>query len=179
MRDIVASVETEYRRYRRLGDQAIAQLDEADCFREVAPQTNSIAALMKHVGGNLLSRFTDFLTTDGEKPWRQRDSEFEVEGQTKEDILAVWERGWSAAMAALADLHDADLSRSVVIRHEPLSVHAALHSSLAHTASHVGQIILLAKILRGSTWTTLSIPRGGSESFNRMMEEKYRRATKG
>ena len=124
-----------------------------------AAEGNSVAILVWHVSGNLKSRFTDFLTTDGEKPWRHRDSEFDERTVTRDELLAKWNEGFSVLFAALAALKDADLGRIVTIRGEALKVHEALHRSLAHTSSHVGQIVLLGKAMRGAAWQTLTMPR--------------------
>jgi hypothetical protein len=129
-------------------------------------QSNSIIVICWHVSGNLKSRFTDFLTDDGEKPWRQRDEEFETRQVGREELLARWEDGWSALFAALTGLSDDVLSREVTIRHQKLSVIEALHRSLAHTSYHVGQIVYLAREAAGSAWTSLSIPKGQSAGFN-------------
>lgn len=169
MRDVVASIESEYQRYKTMADKAMAQLGDADLLAATGEESNSIAVIVKHVGGNLASRFTDFLTTDGEKPWRARDEEFETAGATRADLLGGWERGWDVLFRTLASLTDADLTRQVTVRGEAMPVHAALHRSLAHTASHVGQIVYIAKAIRGAAWQTLSIPRGKSAEFNAAM----------
>lgn len=167
MRDVVHSIEGEYRRYRKLAEDAMAQLDEPALCRDAPGGGNSIAALVWHLSGNLASRFTDFLSSDGEKPWRKRDEEFEARLVSREELLAKWGRGWEVLVATLATLSDADLSRSVAIRGTPLRVDEALHRSLAHTAYHVGQIVLLAKSAQGARWKYLSIPPGMSEQYNR------------
>jgi hypothetical protein len=129
--------------------------------------TNSIAAIMKHIAGNLLSRWTDFLTTDGEKPWRNRDSEFEVSFASREEMLAFWERGWERLLTTLQSLKPEDLQKSVIVRGEPQSVPLAMERSLGHTCYHIGQIVQLARIQAGEKWNTLTIPKGGSEQFNK------------
>jgi hypothetical protein len=157
----------EYARYRALGEKAIAQVPDEGLNRVMAPDGNSIAVLARHIGGNLVSRFTNFLTEDGEKPWRNRDSEF-VEGTfSRPHIKEAWATGWTTLESELARLTDADLERFVTIRGQELTVHAALCRSLAHVAMHVGQIILLARMLATAPWQTLSIPRGQSDLFNR------------
>jgi len=156
----------EYARWRSLGEKAMAQVPDDALNTAPAPDSNSIAVIARHVGGNLTSRFTDFLTSDGEKPWRDRDSEF-VEGPfTRRDVEADWNRGFDAAASALAALREDDLSRIVTLRGVELTVHQALCRSLAHTTNHVGQIILLAKMLAGAEWRTLTIPRGKSREYN-------------
>lgn len=169
MRDVVTSIEAEYHRYKTMADKAMAQLEDGDLMAASGEESNSIAVIVKHVGGNLASRFTDFLTTDGEKPWRARDEEFVAAGATRADLLAAWERGWGVLFGTLAALTDADLARPVAVRGEVMPAHAALHRSLAHTASHVGQIVYIAKAIRGAAWQTLSIARGKSAEFNAAM----------
>ena len=140
-------------------DKAVAQLPDDKLHVALDPNTNSIAVIMKHIEGNLRSRWTDFLTTDGEKPWRHRDSEFDERAVTRDQLLSKWNEGFSVLFDSLAALADADLGRTITIRGEALKVHEALHRSLAHTSSHVGQIVLLGKTMRGAAWQTLTIPR--------------------
>ena len=123
--------------------------------------------LVRHIAGNLKSRFSDFRTSDGEKPWRRRDDEFESAALTRTELIQVWEDGWSVVLGELSKLADADLGQNVTIRGQKLRIDEALHRSLAHTAYHVGQIVLMAKAMRGGAWRTLSIPRGKSEEYNR------------
>jgi uncharacterized damage-inducible protein DinB len=170
MRTVVQSIESELRTYKRLGEKAVAQVPDAELTRRPSEDANSIAMLVWHVSGNLRSRFTDFLTTDGEKPWRDRDSEFVARAVTAAELTAKWEDGWSAALAAVAALSDADLARTVTIRTKPLSVLDALQRSLAHTSYHVGQIVFLARLMAGGGWEWLSIPPGQSEEFNRKLK---------
>lgn len=158
-RGLVGSIELEYRRYKRYAEATFEQLTDQQLVHVPAAEGNSVAILVWHVSGNLKSRFTDFLTTDGEKPWRDRESEFDQRTVTRDEVLGKWEDGWSVLFAALAQLSDADLDKRVTIRGESLAVHEALHRSLAHTCSHVGQIVLLGKTLRGAGWRTLTIPR--------------------
>jgi hypothetical protein len=165
MREIVASVESEYRRYKSLAEGAAHQLSDAQLTE--SESGNSVATLIWHVGGNFKSRFTDFLTTDGEKPDRDRDSEFLPRDVNRGVLLEYWEEGWAALFSALQDLSDDDLARSVTIRNRPLAIHAALHRSLAHVSYHVGQIVFLARSLRGADWQYLSIPPGQSSAYNR------------
>jgi hypothetical protein len=150
----------QFEKQKELADRAIAQLSDEELFTTIDADSNSIAVLMRHIGGNLRSRFTDFLTSDGEKPDRRRDGEFDVpDGATRQAVVADWESGFARLDASLRALAPDDLSREVLIRGERFSVVQALHRSLAHLASHVGQIVFLAKHLRGSSWRTLSIPR--------------------
>jgi hypothetical protein len=157
--EYLADVRDVFLLQRDLTERAIDQLDQADLFRVAGAQDNSIAVLLKHVGGNLRSRWTQPFDTDGEKPDRNRDGEFETGPETVADIRRVWDEGWQILDATLSALRPADLNRSLQIRGEPHRLIPALHRSLAHTAQHVGQIILLAKQWQGPEWKTLSIPR--------------------
>lgn len=161
MRDLIASIEAEYRRYKTLGEAAINQLADSQ-LAQVPGTGNSIVTIVWHLAGNLKSRFTDFLTADGEKPWRDRDSEFLAREVSRKELQAKWEDGWRVLFAALTDLSDVDLGRTVTIRGEPHTVAQALHRSLAHASYHVGQIVYEAKALRGADWRYLSIPPGQS-----------------
>ena len=156
----------EFTRYMLTGEKALAQIPELALERILAPGTNSIAMLVGHVSGNLRSRFTDFLTSDGEKPWRDRDVEFEPRRCSRAELMTLWEAGWSVALASIASLTDADLEREVTIRGRTLTVHAALVRSVAHTATHVGQIVLLARLLAYREWVSLSIPKSASKQYN-------------
>ena len=157
----------ELKKYKSFADRAIAQVGDSDFFRQLDPESNSIALVMKHIAGNQRSRWTDFLTTDGEKPDRDRDSEFEKSGaDTRESIVARWEAGWRALFEALAPLTDEDLQKTVAIRGEPHTVVQAINRQMTHYASHVGQIVFLAKHLAGERWKTLSIPRGRSRDYD-------------
>jgi len=167
MRRIVASIEAEYLRYRTLAEGAINQLSEAELAEAAPGGGNSIATLVWHVAGNLRSRFSDFLSSDGEKPWRRRESEFEARRVTHAELFEKWDGGWKVLLEALAALDDAQLDATVTIRGQAFAVHEALHRSLAHTAYHVGQIVLLARALRGGDWRFLTIPPGGTEAYNR------------
>jgi hypothetical protein len=166
MRDVVGAIEGEYRRYKALGESTLAQLDDHAVCRVPAPDSNSVAVVLWHVAGNLESRFTDFLTSDGEKPWRDRDDEFEERIVSRAEAVAKWDRGWAVVLDALRPLSDEDLLRRVTVRGQSLSVAEALARSLAHTAYHVGQIVFLGKMWQGTGWTCLSIPRGASRAYN-------------
>ena len=163
---MLKSLTTEFDRYRQTGDKALAQLSVDDLNRIPNAGGNSIAMIVRHLGGNLLSRFTDFLTTDGEKPWRDRDAEFEERRYEQHEVLDWWNRGWQVLQSELAQLTDADLNRTVTIRGIPLTVGDALARSVAHVAYHVGQIVLLARIDKGEQWQWISIPRGESQAYN-------------
>jgi len=166
MPDVISSIAAEYRRYKALGQASIAQLSDSELTRPAAGEGNSIAVIVWHIAGNLRSRFTDFRTTDGEKPWRNRDEEFEERVVTREELQAKWESGWETLFAALGMLTDEDLHQEVTIRKQPHSIHEALHRSLAHTSYHVGQMVHIAKSIRGAEWRNLSIPRGQSAAYN-------------
>jgi hypothetical protein len=152
---------------KRLADRAVEQVPDDKLHLALDANTNSIAVIMKHVAGNLRSRWTDFLTSDGEKPWRNRDDEFVDAFKGRAELLANWERGWACLFATLRSLTPDDLSRTVTIRGEPHTVPLALARSLGHTCYHIGQIVQLARIHAGPHWQTLTIPRGGSEEYNR------------
>ena len=164
-RTVVALIEAEYQRYRILGERAFGQLDAEDLVAG-SEHAISIATIVWHVAGNLESRFTDFLTTDGEKPWRNRESEFEARDVPPSEVAAKWDRGWGVLFDTLRELTDDDLASGVTIRRVPHRVDEALLRSLAHAAYHVGQIVYLAKSFRGEDWRYLSIPPGQSEAYN-------------
>ena len=162
----------EFRGLKRLADRAVAQVNDEEFFRAIDPESNSIAVIMKHMAGNMRSRWTDFLTADGEKPDRRRDSEFLIEGEDRRAVEEKWEAGWRCLFDALAPLRGEDLMRAVVIRREPHTVVEAVNRQLTHYGEHTGQIIFLAKHLKSSEWKTLSIPRGMSEAFNKEQKEQ-------
>jgi uncharacterized damage-inducible protein DinB len=153
-------------RYKALAEGALTQLDDAQLTVPPPGGGNSIAIICWHISGNLRSRFTEFLTTDGEKPWRQREEEFRDRTVTGAELLAQWERGWAVLLEALAGLADSHLAETVRIRGQALRVHEALHRSLAHLSYHVGQVVYAARGLRGNNWRFLSIPPGQSEAYN-------------
>lgn len=157
----------EFKRLKSLADGAIVQCSDEQFFAAPAPMDNSVAVIVKHVAGNLISRWTDLLTSDGEKPNRNRDAEFEILPEdSRERLLALWAQGWSVLFASLSSLTDEDVSRSIRIRGEPLTVLQAVNRQLTHYSYHVGQIVYVAKNFCGASWKTLSIPRGGSARFN-------------
>lgn len=166
MNGTIASLRAEYLRYKTLAEAALAQLSDTELSAAGAGGGSSVTTICWHVAGNLLSRFSDFLTTDGEKPWRHREEEFQARTVSREELLAHWERGWTTLLDALGALTDADLDRTVTIRGQPLAVNEALHRSLAHAAYHVGQVVYVARGLRGASWRFLSIPPGQSEAYN-------------
>ncbi|MDR1990508.1 MAG: DUF1572 domain-containing protein [Acidobacteriaceae bacterium] len=156
----------EYERYRLIGERALAQVSGDGLNRVVAPDGNSVAMLVRHISGNFTSRFTNFLTSDGEKPWRNRDDEFAEGTYSRAEVDETWTAGWRVLNAELRNLTEDDLARTVTIRGQALTVHAALSRSLAHVAMHVGQIVLLARILATKDWQWISIPKGQSQQYN-------------
>jgi len=163
---VLKSITDEYRRYKALAEAAIGQLRDAELMQLGPAGGNSIDMLIRHVAGNLKSRFSDFRTSDGEKPWRHRDAEFEAASLSRGELMAFWQDAWAVVFDEVGKLTDADLSETVTVRQQPLRIDEALHRSLAHTAYHVGQIVYLAKEMRGEGWRTLSIPKGKSEEYN-------------
>jgi hypothetical protein len=153
------------RYYKRLGERAIAQVPDESLLAALDSESNSIAVIVKHLAGNMRSRFTDFFTSDGEKPDRKRDTEFEAPPKTRAELMAMWEAGWQHVFNALTPLTDAQLSQKVYIRSEAHSVTQAINRQLAHYAYHVGQIVYVAKHFAGANWAALTIPRGKSEEF--------------
>ena len=166
----LADIIAQFAGYRKRAEKALAQVSDEAFFKEFDPGGNSLAILVKHIGGNLRSRWRDVLTSDGEKSDRHRDSEFEITpNDSRESLMARWNEGWDILEASLKSLPADDLTRTITIRSEPHTLYKALHRSLTHTAEHIGQIIMLAKHLAGEDWQTLSIARGQSEAFNRKM----------
>jgi len=156
--------------YKKFGEGAMAQLTDEEVLRQPNEASNSIGLIVHHLSGNMLSRWTDFLTSDGEKEWRNRESEFEVTYPDKQAMIKAWEKGWECLLNALESLKPEDLSKIIYIRNEGQSVLEAIQRQLAHYSSHVGQILYQAKVIRGNNFKSLSIPKGGSVSFN---EEKF------
>lgn len=156
----------QMRGHKRMGEAAMAQLRDEDLFVTLDPESNSVAVLVKHLAGNMRSRFTGFLTSDGEKPDRFRDREFEVTAATtRAEVMQWWEEGWACVFSALEALKPEDVLRTVTIRNEPHTVLQAINRQIAHYAAHIGQIVFLAKHVRSTEWKTLTIPRGKSEEF--------------
>lgn len=169
MTNIIDSIRAEYLRYKGLAEGAIDQLADDDLSAPGPNDGNSIAVICWHVSGNLKSRFTDFLTSDGEKPWRSRDEEFGARSVTRDALLAKWAEGWKVLLGTLDELADEQLGQTVTIRGQPHSVHQALHRSLAHTSYHVGQIVYVAKGMRGKDWKYLSIAPGKSDDYTQTL----------
>lgn len=161
-----------FRGYKRMADGALAQLNDQEFFHAPDAESNSVAVIVKHIAGNLRSRWTDFLTSDGEKPDRDRDREFVVaQGDTREELMRYWERSWETTFTSLKSLKPEDVTRTVTIRGEPHTVLQAISRSVTHIAHHVGQIVFLAKHLRSAEWKTLSIPRGKTAEYNALKPE--------
>jgi hypothetical protein len=155
-----------FRKHKELAEKAFRQVEDEDFFKKPGDDSNSIAIIIKHVGGNLASRWTDFLTTDGDKPWRDRDAEFIIGPEdTRPSLLTAWERGWSALFQTLGNLQEADLLKKVTIRREEHTVFQAIHRSLTHTAYHVGQIVYLSRLLTREGWQWITIPPGHSQQW--------------
>lgn len=161
-----------FRSYKRLAERAIKQLDDDQYFYQIDAESNSVAVIVKHIAGNLHSRWREFLTTDGEKPDRHRDTEFEIIGDSRESLMAFWEAGWQTLFEALESLSPDDLNKTVMIRGQSHTVVEAINRQLTHYSYHIGQIVFLAKHLRSSEWTTLSVPRNRSAAFNEYLAEK-------
>jgi SHS2 domain-containing protein len=176
MKDVLENFLSEtisaFRSYKMLAEKAMEQVSNEEFFAAIDAEANSIAIIVKHLGGNLRSRWTDFLTTDGEKADRNRDAEFVAAAETRESLMESWENGWRVLLDSLESLRAEDLSRIVKIRGEDYTVVKAANRALAHTAYHIGQITLLAKHFRSSEWETLSIPKNKSAEFNAYLAEK-------
>jgi hypothetical protein len=165
----------QMRGHKRLAESAMAQLKDHELFLTLDPESNSIAVIVQHMAGNMRSRFTDFLTTDGEKPERNRDREFELDSSiTRADLTTWWEDGWARVFAAIEALKPEDITRTVTIRGEPHTLLQAINRQVAHYAYHTGQIVFLAKHIRSDKWKTLSIPRGKSEDYKTVTPKTYK-----
>jgi len=175
--DYLADALSSFRAYKKLADKAIEQLKDEEFFVNLDDEANSVAVIMKHMAGNMISRWTDFLTSDGEKPDRNRDMEFVIEPQTsKDDLLEYWERGWQCVFDAVEPLQPADMSKRVLIRGEGHTIVQAINRQIAHYAYHIGQIVFLAKHFRSAAWKSLSIPRNRSAEFNAFLAASPREA---
>ena len=164
--DYLESIKKQFAYYKLLGDKTFVQLTDEKLFWQYNKESNSIAIIVKHLSGNMLSRWTDFLTTDGEKAWRKRDAEFENDISTRQELLATWEAGWQCLFTALQSLTPEDLQKEIYIRNQGHSVTEAINRQLAHYPHHVGQIVFLGKMLCNNSWSSLSIPKGNSASYN-------------
>jgi hypothetical protein len=168
MQPYIDSAVKQFRTYKALGEKAIAQMTDEQLLWQANMDSNSVATIVQHLSGNMLSRWTDFLTTDGEKPWRARDAEFAAQELTREDMMTIWNKGWDCLFTALLALSDADLGRTIYIRGEAHTGLEAINRQIAHYAYHVGQIVYIAK-LSSTSWASLSIPRNKSSEFNQQM----------
>lgn len=162
----IASATKQFAYYKLLGERTIAQLPDEALFWQPNPDSNSLATIVRHLSGNMRSRWTDFLTTDGEKPDRDRETEFDLNSMTRAEVLACWQAGWTCLFAALDSITEADLGRIIFIRNEPHTVLEAINRQLAHYPHHVGQMLYIGKAVLGNRWQSLSIARGGSVAFN-------------
>lgn len=160
------STTQQFEYYKILGEKTIDQLDDAQLFWQYNEASNSIAVMVNHLRGNMMSRWTDFLTTDGEKPWRERDLEFESVIKTREELMAKWNEGWACLFDALKAINEDNFNTTIYIRNQAHTITDAINRQLAHYAYHVGQIVYLGRMLKGDDWTSLSIPKGKSGDFN-------------
>jgi hypothetical protein len=170
MNNYLDSTKKLFAYYKKLGDDAMAQIDDEKLFFQVNEDANSIAIIVQHLAGNMLSRWTDFLTTDGEKEWRNRDAEFEKNITNKQDLLVYWNSGWQCLFKSLEPLTSSDLDKIIYIRNEGHTVLEAINRQLAHYPYHVGQLVFLAKLLAADKWKSLSIPKNKSQEYN---QEKF------
>jgi len=177
MESYLESVRKQFLYYKSLGEKAMSQLGEQELFWQFNPDSNSIAIIVNHLAGNMRSRFTDFMTTDGEKPWRNRDAEFEDSLNTAAQVQEVWESGWLCLLNALDGLAEHDLEKIIYIRNDGHTVTEAINRQLAHYPYHIGQMIYIAKMLRGEKWNSLSIPKNQSATYNsrKFSQEKDKR----
>ncbi|MEG1376680.1 MAG: DUF1572 family protein [Myroides sp.] len=173
----IESVKKQFAYYKHLGDKTFEQLQEPDFFWQFNPESNSIAVIVKHLWGNMLSRWTDIFTTDGEKEWRNRDSEFEADLNSATEVLEKWEVGWNCLFNTLNSLSESDLNKIIYIRNEGHTVQEAINRQLAHYPYHVGQIVFIGKMIQNEKWQSLSIPRNKSNQYNaeKFSAEKQRR----
>lgn len=166
MEDYLALVKKQFEQYKTLAEKTVNQLSEEEVFFQINEESNSIAIIMKHLAGNMLSRWTNFLTEDGEKEWRNRDTEFEIEAMNYEELHAYWNKGWKCLFDTLNTLEETDLQKIITIRNENQSVLEAINRQVAHYTYHVGQIVFVGKSMKKNEWQSLSIPKGKSEEFN-------------
>ncbi|MCL6266443.1 DUF1572 family protein [Flagellimonas myxillae] len=167
--DYLQSVKKEFNRYKSMGEKTFAQLADDDIHWTYTKEDNSIAIIVKHIVGNMLSRWTNFLTEDGEKTWRNRDTEFETPYASKKEMLIAWEKGWACLFRALNSIDRTNFDSKVKIRNEEHSIIQAINRQLGHYPSHIGQIVFIGKMIKKADWQSLSIPKGQSEAFNKKM----------
>ncbi len=161
-----------FKAYKELADKTFEQLEDKNFFYQPSPESNSIAIIIQHMYGNAMSRWTNFLTEDGEKEWRKRDAEFEVMDESRQDLLSFWNTGWNVIFQTLESLNEVDLDKTIYIRSEPHKAFDAILRQLAHYSYHVGQIVYVGKLLKDDKWKSLSIPRGQSNQFNEKMKTR-------
>ena len=170
--EFLASCNKRFKEYKALGDKTFAQLNDAQMHHQPNEASNSIAIIIQHMHGNMLSRWTNFLTEDGEKEWRKRDDEFEVHSFSKEKLLALWEEGWKLFLNTLESLKEDDLLKTITIRSQPLTAIDAINRQMAHYSYHVGQIVYIGRWMKDNEWQSLSIPKGDSVTYNKRMADK-------
>jgi hypothetical protein len=161
-----------FKEYKGLAEKAMDQLQDKDLLYNPSPESNSIAIIIQHMHGNMMSRWTNFLTEDGEKEWRKRDEEFKEHSHSREDLMNQWNEGWKILLDTLESLKEDDLEKNITIRSQPLSVTDAMLRQLAHYSYHVGQIVFLARWIKGENWQSLSIPKGGSAAYTQQLNQK-------
>lgn len=166
VQNYLESIHKQFTYYKMLGDKTLEQLSEEDLFWQHNPESNSIAIIVKHLWGNMRSRWTDFLTTDGEKEWRQRDTEFEADIKSKKELLEKWKEGWNCLFTALASVNKDNFDTVIYIRNMGHTITEAINRQLAHYAYHTGQIVFIGRMIKGEEWKSLSIPKGGSKAYN-------------
>jgi len=170
--EFLTSVIKRFKEYKLLGEKTFAQLNAEELLHQPNEASNSIAVIVQHLHGNMLSRWTNFLTEDGEKSWRQREAEFEVRSFTKEQLLQLWEEGWSVFLQALESLHEEDLLKTIAIRSQPLLVIDAINRQIAHYSYHVGQIVYVGRWLKNGEWQSLSIPKRATAAYNKQLNHE-------
>lgn len=175
MEDFLSSIKKQFTYYKSLGDKTFSQIEEDKLFWQINDDSNSIATIVKHMSGNMLSRWTDFMTTDGEKTWRNRDQEFNCDFNSKTELLKVWNKGWHCLFEAINPLTIDDLEKEIYIRNMGHSVTEAINRQLAHYSYHVGQIVFLGKMIQSTNWESLSIPKGQSTEYNKDKFSKPKR----
>lgn len=171
-KDFIDTAVRRLKYYKDLGDKTFEQLNDSDFHYQPTEESNSIAIIIQHMAGNMLSRWTNFLTEDGEKEWRQRDDEFEIHHYSKQQLLDLWEKGWSCFLTAIEPLNKKELKQIITIRKESLTVIDAINRQLTHYPYHIGQIVFIGKMIKNNDWKTLSIPKGDSKKYNSSTEIK-------
>jgi len=177
MDNYLESVKKQFLYYKKIGEQAMAQLPDEDLYWQYNEQSNSISVIVNHLSGNMLSRFTDFLTSDGEKPWRNRDAEFEIQPGSRKELIDLWDKGWNCLLDAINQLEGKDLNTIVYVRNDGHTITEAINRQLAHYPYHIGQIVFIAKMKKNEEWKTLSITRNKSTDYNarKFSNEKEKR----